>query len=243
MSEILAQLKEVVENTFSVEAGIFITITIAVFKVSNRLHIKCRRHPLTLPLVVTAIVLGVVLLLLDIEVTRYQQATSVIHWLLGPVTVALAVPLYHQWERITKLGWRLWLAIFAGGIFAPVLAWAVLILFNAPAALSLTMLVKSITTPLAMETAAQTGGVPAIAAVFVISTGVVGAVVAPWVFRLLGQVHPEAQGVALGTVAHAIGTAKALQLSEVTGALAAIALSLNGIMTAFILPLVISTLE
>ncbi len=243
MNEILTQLNVVVDHTLSLDAAIFIVITITVFALSKRLHLRCRRHPLTLPLVVTALVLGAALMLLEIEVPRYQQATSLIHWLLGPVTVALAVPLYYQWKRITALGWRLWLAIFAGGVFAPILAWAVLFLFKTPVALALTMLVKSITTPLAMETAAKTGGIPAIAAVFVISTGVVGAIVSPWVFRYLGQANPEAQGVALGTIAHAIGTAKALQLSEVTGAIAAIALSLNGIMTAFILPLVLSTLE
>ncbi|MCW8092800.1 LrgB family protein [Alteromonas sp. ASW11-130] len=243
MNEIVGQLIVVLTNTASFTAISWIVLTFIVYVLSTGLHVLSNRHPFTLPMVITALVVGGVLALTDVKVRDYQEATSLIHWLLGPVTVALAVPLYYQYQRIAKLGWRLWLAIVISGVFAPTLAWGILYVMDAPVALSLTMLVKSITTPLAMETTAITGGIPAIAAVFVITTGVVGAMVCSWIFRLLGDDSAEAQGVALGTVAHAIGTAKALQYSEVTGAVAAISLSLNGIMTAFIIPILISTLE
>ncbi|NMH59344.1 LrgB family protein [Alteromonas ponticola] len=243
MSEIVIQFQQVAASILSLSGLFWIGITVTIYVFSKRIHTLTGNHPLTLPLVISALVLGGLLFVLDVPVSEFQRATSLIHWLLGPVTVALAVPLHHQYQRIAGLGWRLWVAIVAGGVIAPALAWFTLYLFNAPLMLSMTMLVKSITTPLAMETAALTGGVPAIAAVFVISTGVVGAMVCPWVFKLLGGNNPAAQGVALGTVAHAIGTAKALQLSELTGALAAISLSLNGVLTAFVLPVLISTLE
>ncbi|MCW8106929.1 LrgB family protein [Alteromonas ponticola] len=242
MSEIINPLVSVVKSVITFNAVLWITLSIAIYMIASRLYAKTKGHPLTLPLLTSALALGGILHFLNIPVADYQQSTRLIHWLLGPVTVALAVPLYFQCKHIANLGWRLWLAIFAGGVFAPALAWAILYWSSVPVALSTTMLVKSITTPLAMETAELIGGIPAMAAVFVIFTGMVGAIVAPWVFKWLGGDNAEAQGVALGTVAHAIGTAKALQISELTGALAAISLSLNGIMTAFILPMLISTL-
>ena len=103
----------------------------------------------------------------------------------------------------------------------------------------MTMLVKSITSPLAMETGAAIGGIPALAAVFVILTGIVGALAAPLTYRLLGVTMPDAQGVALGAVCHAVGTSKALQMGEVQGALATVGLGLNGILTAVILPVIL----
>ena len=138
-----------------------------------------------------------------------------------------------------QLGWPLVISVATGGIIAPVLAWWLVYAFDAPTAIQLTMLVKSITSPLAMETGAMIGGIPALAAVFVIITGIVGALAAPLTYKLLNVTQPEAQGVALGSVCHAVGTAKALHMGEVQGALATVGLCLNGVMTAVVLPLLL----
>ena len=99
------------------------------------------------------------------------------------------------------------------------------------------MLAKSITTPLAMEASAHIGGIPALAAVFVIVTGVVGAILSGTVFAFLSIVNKKAQGIALGTVAHAVGTAKAIHMGADVAAMATLGLCVNGVFTAFVLPL------
>ena len=146
--------------------------------------------------------------------------------------------MYNQWQNIRQLGAPLVISVMVGGIVAPLLAWGVIYLTDAPVAIQMTMLVKSITSPLAMETGAAIGGIPALAAVFVILTGIVGALAAPLTYRLLAVTMPDAQGLALGAVCHAVGTSKALQMGEVQGALATVGLGLNGILTAIILPVI-----
>ncbi|GAB5393048.1 MAG: hypothetical protein Altm1KO_25660 [Alteromonas macleodii] len=129
-------------------------------------------------------------------------------------------------------------SIAFGGILAPFTAWLTLFALDAPRAIQITMLAKSITTPLAMESSAQVGGIPALAAVFVIVTGVVGAIVATGVFAILNVQNRQAQGIAMGTVAHAIGTAKAIQMGEDVAAMATLGLCVNGIFTALALPVI-----
>tara|TARA_Y100001970_G_C13710798_1_gene591809 strand:- start:51 stop:602 length:552 start_codon:yes stop_codon:yes gene_type:complete len=180
---------------------------------------------------------GVLLGITDTPVAQYHQYAGLLHWLLGPATVALAVPLFNQWQRIRHLGWPLLLSVAVGGVIAPVLAWLMVYIMDAPLAIQMTMLVKSITSPLAMETGAIIGGIPALAAAFVIITGIVGALAAPLTYRVFNVTLPEAQGVPLGSVCHAVGTAKALHMGEIQGALATVGLCVNGVMTAVVLPL------
>lgn len=216
---------------------LWIVITILAYQVALAAGRKTRGNPLANPVLVTAVLVGGVLFMTGTGAGKYQQFAGVVHWLLGPATVALAIPMYAQWEKIRELGWRLVLAVLIAGIIAPLTAWLTVWYFEAPLAIQMTMLAKSITTPLSMEATAHIGGIPALAAVFVIATGIVGAVIAPVVYQILNVTLPQAQGMALGAVCHAVGTAKALQMSERTGALATLGLCLNGIMTAIVLPL------
>jgi predicted murein hydrolase (TIGR00659 family) len=195
-------------------------------------------YPWAHPLILTIAILTLGLSLTDVSIPHYQSSVSFIHWLLGPITVALAVPIYQQWHNLKAMGKTLPLIIVAGGVIAPLSAWLFVWSLGAPAKLQLTMLVKSITTPLAMGAAQEIGGIPALAAVIVIITGIVGACLADWVFALVGVDDERARGIALGTVAHAVGTAKAVSDSTVTGAFASVALCVNGILTAVVLPFV-----
>jgi putative effector of murein hydrolase len=135
------------------------------------------------------------------------------------------------------MNWRVLVPICVGGALAPVLSWTCLYLLNTPLNLQMTVLVKSITTPLAMDAAGAIGGIPALAAVFVISTGIVGAICGPALFALIGVNNPAAQGTALGAVSHAIGTARAISIGEQCTAFATLALCVNGIATSLILPI------
>ena len=220
------------ELSFSWQGGLWILLTVIAYLLALNIGRRTKGNPLANPVLVTAVLVGVMLMV-----------SGLVHWLLGPATVALAIPMYAQWEKIRELGWRLVASVFIAGVIAPLTAWFTVWYFDAPTALQMTMLAKSITTPLAMEATAHIGGIPALAAVFVIATGIVGAVIAPVMYKLLNVTLPQAQGMALGAVCHAVGTAKALQMSERTGALATLGLCLNGIMTAIILPLLFSSIS
>lgn len=237
LEQTVSPLLAVVSNTLSWQGVCWLGLTLLFYTMAVWVFRRFNNHPLIHPLTFTAIAVGVLLTLTDTPVEQYHVDASLLQWLLGPATVALAVPLFNQWQRIRHLGWPLLLSVAVGGLIAPVLAWLMVYLFDAPLAIQLTMLVKSITSPLAMETGAIIGGIPALAAAFVIITGIVGALAAPITYRLLNVTLPEAQGVALGSVCHAVGTAKALHMGEVQGAIATVGLCLNGVMTAVVLPL------
>jgi putative effector of murein hydrolase len=222
-------------------ALIWIGVSVGAYILSLKLYQKCHYHPLLHPLVGSTIGIIALLFLVDLDYQVYQQHVSFIAFMLGPVTVALAVPLYNQLHVLLRMGWRVIVPILVGGTIAPLLAWLSIYAFETPLNLQMTMLVKSITTPLAMGTAESIGGSASLAAVFVIITGIIGAIFAPWVFKLTSNQSHMAQGVALGTVAHAVGTSRAVTTSEVCAAFATLAVCLNGIVTAIVLPLLFSS--
>lgn len=240
VSEVMHELWQVLINTATIPGLLWLSITLAIYAGAIKINRAAGNNPLLHPLVITAIGVMALSVITGTGIEDYQQHAGLLHWLLGPATVALALPMYAQWQKVRELGWRLVLAIGVGGIIAPVLAWLCLFVVDAPLALQMTMLAKSITTPLAMETSRVIGGVPELAAVFVIITGIAGAIAAPLSFGLFQVADRQAQGIALGSVAHAVGTAKALSMGEDVAAMASLGLCLNGIMTAIVLPLVFS---
>ncbi|WP_223858092.1 LrgB family protein [Salinimonas profundi] len=244
MIDILTQeingLWMVLKDSATLPGVVWLSVTLTIYALAIKINRLAGNNPLLHPLVITAVGVMLLAVVTGTAIDDYQQHAGLLHWLLGPATVALALPMYAQWQKVRELGWQLVLAIAVGGIIAPVLAWLCLFVVDAPLALQMTMLAKSITTPLAMETSRVIGGVPELAAVFVIITGIAGAIAAPLSFRLFQVADRQAQGIALGSVAHAVGTAKALSMGEDVAAMASLGLCLNGIMTAIVLPLVFS---
>ena len=233
---------DVLHSTFSVSGVIWLGYTLLMYRLGLLVNHWFRGHPVSHPLIFTAVTVGFAIAFTHTDVAQYQRSAGLLHWLLGPATVALALPIYRQWQHLRIYGWRLPVSIAIGGIIAPILAWGVLWGLDAPLAMQITMLSKSITTPLAMGATAHIGGIPALAAVFVIITGIVGAIGSGAVFSLFNVTNARAQGVALGTVAHAVGTAKALQMGDDVAAMATLGLCVNGVFTALILPLIFSLL-
>ena len=231
---------EALHNTLSFHGLLWLSISIVSYMIALWANRKCSGHPAAHPIIITALFVSLGLYFSNTQVFEYQRAASLLHWLLGPITVALALPIYRQWQKLRHYGWRLVVSIIWGGVLAPFSAWLTLFIFDTPSAIQFTMLAKSITTPLAMESSAHIGGIPALAAVFVIVTGIVGAVVASTIFSLFNVKNRQAQGIALGTVAHAIGTAKAIQMGDDVAAMATLGLCVNGIFTALALPVVFS---
>ncbi|MDT0595922.1 LrgB family protein [Glaciecola petra] len=214
------------------------TLTSVVFYfISLRIYDVCNRLALLHPLILTASLLISLLYLFDQSLTQFQTNTQVLSMLLGPATVALAIPLYSQLKVLLQMNWRVLLPVIVAGIIAPLLSWTSLYLLDAPLDLQMTILVKSITAPLAMDTAHSIGGLPALAAVLVVSTGIVGAIVGPSIFRIIKVNNEAAQGLAMGSISHAIGTARAISISEQCAAFSTLALCINGMVTSIVLPL------
>ncbi|MFT4732122.1 MAG: putative effector of murein hydrolase [Gammaproteobacteria bacterium] len=214
-----------------------LTATLGVYLLSRKLHLWLNQNPLLHPLTVSTLIIGLGLHFTEIDVVAFKRGITLFELLLGPATVALAVPLYNQLPVLRQLGVRVLAPILIGGSLAPTIAWLSVYLLETPLQLQMTMLVKSITTPLAMGTAELIGGTPELAAVIVILTGIVGATFGPWLIILSKTDSEYAQGLALGSVAHVIGTSKALSISETCGAFATLGLCLNGILTALLLPI------
>ena len=213
-------------------------ITLAVYQAALAAYERTRWMFLQPVLVSMAVLIGI-LLLAGISYQEYRDSTFLLSVLLGPATVALAVPLFLNLKRIRQLFWPTLITLLLAGAVATVLGVALAWAFGAERMMLMTLAPKSVTSPIAMLVAEQIGGVAALAAVFVLITGVLGAICGPELLRRIGVRHPAAQGMALGLTAHAVGTARALQDSEESGAFAALAMSLMGMLTAVVLPLVV----
>ncbi|MEO4047161.1 LrgB family protein [Pseudomonas sp. CAU 1711] len=214
-------------------------ITLAVYQLALAAYERTRWVFLQ-PVLVSMTVLIGVLLAAGLSYAEYRQSTFLLGVLLGPTTVALAVPLFLNLKRIRQLFWPTLLTLLLAGLLATLLGVALAWLFGAERMMLMTIAPKSVTSPIAMLVAEQIGGVAALAAVFVLITGVLGAICGPELLRRAGVRHPAAQGMALGLTAHAVGTARALQEGEECGAFAALAMSLMGMLTAVLLPLAVA---
>jgi len=217
-----------------------IIITVGLFLLGTWVYRKART-PLLHPVVVAGT--GVILLILftPLDTEAYLKGGSMITFFLGPATVSLAVPLYRKRELL-KRHWAIILGSVTMGCITSL--GSVLILgriLNIPDDLIYTLMPKSITTPMAIELVAE-HGLPALTAVAVIITGIIGAMIGPLVLRVLRIDHPVARGLAMGTAAHAIGTSKALEMGEEEGAIGGLAIGLAGIITVILFPLFLGLL-
>src|SRR5690606_6475819 len=183
------------------------------------------------------------LLACGIGFEEYRASTQALSMLLGPATVALAVPLFLNLRRIRQLLTPTLVTLVVGGVLATVLGVGLTWAFGANHSMLMSMATKSVTSPIAMLVSDQIGGVAALAAIFVLITGVIGSICGPELLRLIGVTHPAAQGMALGLTAHAIGTARALQEGEECGAFAALSMSMMGASVALFLPLAVAVLS
>jgi predicted murein hydrolase (TIGR00659 family) len=195
------------------------------------------RHPLLNPFIVSAGVVLAVLIVLGIPFKDYAPAKEAITVLLGPATVGLAVPLYRH-----RLLLRRYLAAIAGSVALGALVallsagWLARI-GGLPGEVVASILPKGVTIPFAVEIAAMYGGIPPLAAAFVVATGTLGALAGIWMLNVMGIREPVSRGLALGTMCHAQGTALALMENDLTGAMAGLAMILAGIITAALAPL------
>ena len=216
---------------------LWLTATLWAYLGAHWLHERSGRNPLVNSVTIAVIALIVVLLATGTHYETYFQGAQFVHFLLGPATVALAVPLYNNFSTVQRLLVPMMVALVAGSLTAIVSAVGIAWAAGADVITLKSLAAKSVTTPIAMAVTEQLGGLPSLTAVFVILTGIIGAILVTPLFNALGINDRRARGFAAGLAAHGIGTARAFQVSDVAGVFAGIAMALNGLITAFLVPL------
>jgi len=215
-----------------------LTMTLAAYQFGAFLYQRTGMHPLLNPVLIAIVIIVAVLLIGDIPYETYFEGAQIIHFLLGPATVALAIPLYRQFDRVRASAIAIIVSLLTGCFTAIFSALAIGAVFGASTETMISLSTKSITSPVAMGVAEQLGGLPSLTAVLVISTGIIGAMFGPIVLNALGLRDWAAHGFGLGTGGGGIGTARAIQVNETAGAFAGLAMGLNALATAIFLPLI-----
>ena len=218
-----------------------LTATVVVYVFAHAVYVKFNHAPWANPVLWSVLCIAAVLLATGIKYPVYFAGAQFIHVLLGPAVVALAWPM---WQRKAALmqAWRgLLLAALLGGLAAVGSAFLLGKLLGLPLTVLLSMVPKSVTAPVAMGVAQQIGGIPALAAVFAVLTGMVGAISGKYIFDLVG-IKTDAsgwiqRGFALGTAAHGIGAARAMQVNADAGAYAGLALAIQVLLASILIPL------
>ena len=218
-----------------------LTITLCAYVVAQAIHARCNFSPLANPVAIAIVLVSLVLLVSGMSYQRYFAGAQFVHFLLGPATVALAVPLARQLPRMRRAFLPLACALLCGCVTAIVSAVGVVMLLGGNEVLAHTVGPKSATTPIAMAVSERLGGVPALTAVLVIGTGIFGAITARFLFNAMRIDSHAARGFALGVAAHGVGTARAFQVSAEMGAFAGLGMGLNGILTAVLTPWILPT--
>lgn len=218
---------------------LWLTVTVLAYWAAHRLYHALHEFPLLNPVLISVALLVTVLVLTGTRYETYFDGAQFVHFLLGPATVALALPLYNQMHRLRHMWPSIGVALVAGSATAVVSALGIGWLLGLSPGILLSLLPKSVTTPIAMGVAEQVGGLPSLTAVLVILTGITGAVAGVPLLRALGQRDPATKGFAIGVAAHGLATARAFEHSEEAGAFAGLGMGLNGALTALIVPLVV----
>lgn len=214
-----------------------LALTVVCYLAATWLHRLSGSRAVVNPVLLAVVLISVVLWLTGVDYRTYFEGAQFVHFLLGPVTVALAVPLFRQLPQIRRLALPLLVAVGAGSLTAIATAVAIPAAMGAADETLVSLAPKSATAPVAMGLTQQLGGAPSLTAVFTILTGILGAVAGGAVLDLVRVRDPRARGLAVGVVAHGIGTARAMQVDATSGAFAGLGLALNAVATAVLVPL------
>lgn len=220
----------------------WLVLTLVAYAVALLLYRRSGSHPLLIPVLTGVSMVVAVLLATGTSYETYRAGTQLLTLCIGPATVALAVPLFAQRQRIRALWRPLAIGLLAGCTAAIASALGLAWLLGASHETLLSLAPKSATMPIALPVAERLGGLPSLAAVGVALTGIAGAVLTGPLARLVGAHDPAVRGFAAGVTAHAIGTARELQVHPTAGAFAALGMGLNGVATAVFTPLLVAAL-
>jgi predicted murein hydrolase (TIGR00659 family) len=213
-----------------------LTATLVAYSLAYGLYIRANSNPMLNPVVTAVAGLIGFLLLAGIPYEAYFEGGQFVHFLLGPATVALAVPLYQQLSQLKRLWLPVLVAVVMAVLVGALSAIGIAALLGATALTQISLAPKSVTAPVAMGISEQLGGLPSLTAVLVVATGILGAVLGTWLFSLLRIRDDSVKGIAMGVTAHGIGTARAFQVSPRMGAFSGLAMALSALFSAALLP-------
>jgi predicted murein hydrolase (TIGR00659 family) len=216
-----------------------LTVTLVAYQGAFWIYTKAKMNPLANPVAIAVAALVALLWFTDTPYPVYFEGAQFVHFLLGPATVALAVPLYANLANLKKNLLPIGGALLAGSVTAAVSAVGIGWALGASRETLLSLAPKSATAPIAMGVAEKLGGLPSLTGVLVVCTGILGATLARGTLNVLRIQDHAVRGFAVGVAAHGIGTARAFQVSETMGAFAGLAMGLNGLLTAFLFPLLL----
>jgi len=189
------------------------------------------------PLLIAIILLILFLMKFNIKYDDYNNGGKIISFFLAPATVALALPLYKKFSLFKKNAVPIIAGIFCGAVSGMVCVVVLSKLFGLSGQLTKSLVPKSITTPIGMALAKQLGGIPSIAVVAIIITGIFGSIIGPFLYKILKINDKVVMGIAMGSSSHAVGTAKALEIGEAEGAMSSLTIAISGITTVIIAPI------
>ena len=219
----------------------WLLLTLGAYELGRRVRARTG-HPLAQPVLIALVVVCVAIEVTGTPYADYRSATDLIAFFLGPATVALAIPLHRQAARLRGLAVPMLLGLLAGAVISTAGGILLVRWCGGSETLARTMAPKATTTPVAIALADHFDGIPALAAVFAILVGTLGAVAGPTVLSLLRIREHRARGLALGAVSHGIGTARALHDDPVEGAFAGLSMGLTALLTCVVLPVVVPLL-
>lgn len=215
-----------------------IVVTVLFFNIAVYIQ-KKTKNPAFNPLLISILGIIVCLNIFKIPYENYKIGGNAINYFLGPITIVLAVPLYRQFELLKKYKFEILIGISCGVIVSFISIILIGKLFNTSTEIINSLIPKSITSPMGISLANTINGIQAVTVVCIILTGILGAIIAPTVFKLGKITNPIAKGVALGTSAHALGTSKAIEMGEVEGAMSGLSIGISGLITVIIVPILI----
>lgn len=226
----------------SAEPLLWLSCTILFYLVAEMASSKAGRHPLVNPVLIAVCMTSAAIWLVGTPYQTYFEGAQFLHFLLGPATVALAVPLYANRSSIGKLAVPMLAALLAGSVTAVFSALLLALAAGLPDQIVVSMIVKSTTAPVAISISEALGGRPSLTAVLVILTGIIGALLVTPIMNALKIRDWRARGFAVGVAAHGIGTARAFQVNNDAGTFAGIGMALNAILTSVLVPIVVTLL-
>lgn len=216
-------------------------LTLGLFAIFHKIY-QIFKWPLLNPLLwsICAIIGLVFLKLFSYE--EYKAGTTLISFFLGPATVILALPMYRQRALLKAHFMPILIGIFVSVISSAVIITGLALLLGVPDALHLSLLPKSITTPIGLSVSQTIGGIPALTVVSIILTGIIGAIFSPAILKMARVSHPIAKGIGIGASTHVVGTTKAIEMGEVEGAMSSLSIALAGVGTYLFMPVYLKIL-
>ncbi len=231
----MGEMEQIIQNLFQYDVFVLVLV-VGIYLLSIKLHLKIR-FPLLNPVLITILVLIGLLVILDVPYATFKKSSQMINFLLGPSVVALGYILHKQIHYLKGNVVSVLTSITVGAVVGIASILLVGKLFGADQTLIASLAPKSVTTPIAMALSESNGGIPALTAVVVVVAGVMGSIIAPPIMNWLGIKSPIAKGIALGASSHGVGTATAIQMGAIEGALSGLAIGIMGTITSLLLPL------